>query len=81
MTGGTSQEKSFGCNYNGDAHSGNTLYEGTFLENATDPLSSGHTYQSTFSGITATSVLGSSCDPKPSVFCNDINDPWLYGFL
>jgi len=81
MTGGTSQEKSFGCNYNGDAHSGNTLYEGTFLENATDPLSSGHTYQSMFSGITETSVLGSSCNPKPSVFCNDINDPWLYGFF
>ena len=55
VTSGTSQEIAFGCNYDGDEVSGNTLYEGTYLENVGNTLSSGYTHQSKFSGNRNTS--------------------------
>ena len=76
---GTATESVFGCPYDGDEVSGNTLVNGSFPEwNGSSFVS---TYQNQMSGATSTSVLGGKCNPKPSSFCDDVNDPWLYSFF
>lgn len=75
---GDSIAYAYGCNFDGDAVSGNTLYNGKFAE--FDGSSFVSEYYPRFSAST-TQRLGSTCNPKPSVFNNDLNDPWLYTFF
>jgi len=78
---GTPTESVFGCPYDGDAVSGNTLVDGAFPEWSAAAGGFVTTYQNEMSAATSTSVLGGNCNPKPSSFCDDINDPWLYSFF